>query len=124
MSSISKRVLVIEDDPYIRAAVSEVLQLEGYSVLSAENGEIALERLRKDRETDLILLDLLMPIKDGFQFRLEQEEDPRIAEIPVILMSADENIVEKKIRIGAKAYLKKPIDMDKLLDTVKQHCTF
>lgn len=122
MSSISKKILVIEDDPYIRDAVSEILQLEGYSVLSAENGEAGLEQLRKDRATDLILLDLMMPIKDGFQFRREQEEDPRIAEIPVVLMSADESIVEKKIRIGAKSYVKKPIDMDKLLNTVRQYC--
>jgi CheY-like chemotaxis protein len=68
----------------------------------------------------LILLDLMMPVKDGFAFRAEQESDPRLATIPIVVMSADAHIGEKATKIGARAALRKPIDFDRFFALVRE----
>lgn len=117
----AKRIFVVEDDLHIRESLTEVLEIEGYDVFSAVNGQEALEILHKGEKADLILLDLMMPVKDGFQFRMEQAQDPKISGIPVIIMSANGNLSAKKELDGVKDYLKKPIDLDALLDTINKY---
>ncbi|XXT22232.1 response regulator [Sorangium sp. So ce429] len=116
-----KRILVVDDDPDIRETLAELLQEEGYAVSSAAHGGEALSALRADPRPGLILLDLMMPIMDGWQFRAEQKKDPELASIPVVIISAtgrDEFVSS----LGAAQFLKKPINLEQLLAAVEQHC--
>ena len=119
----SKRILVIEDDRYILETLVELLTEEGYSVSSAVNGEEALTLLKSMIALPhLILLDLMMPIKDGLAFRQEQKCHPKLSEIPVVLMSADGQIDLRRDQLGLKYHLKKPIDLDQILTMMKDLC--
>lgn len=118
-----KPVMVVEDDDDIRTNLQELLEDEGYAVQTARNGEEALSLLRGPGEVPgLILLDVMMPVKDAYGFRREQELEARLATIPVIIMTADSQIESKSIRVGAKGYIRKPIDLDRLLGTVARYC--
>src|SRR5262245_35335645 len=118
-----KRVLIIEDDRSISESLSELLESEGYAVEVAYNGQEGLEALNKAPILPcLILLDLMMPVKDGFQFRAEQLQDPRISQVPVVVMSADGNVQQKKARIGAAEYIRKPVDIEVYLDVIRRVC--
>ena len=118
-----KKILVVEDDESIRESTKDLLELEGYTVECARNGEEGIQALRRGGVLpDLILLDLMMPVKDGFQFRLEQVEDPTLRHIPVVILTADGHVEEKKQRMGATAYIKKPADIDAIIEVVKKCC--
>src|SRR4051794_37746057 len=84
----NKLVLLVEDNDATREAVSLILESDGYQVMTAANGRKALDRLRGGARPDLILLDLMMPVMDGWQFRAEQRRDQVLADIPVIVCSA------------------------------------
>ncbi len=113
---MSRRILVVEDDRYIRDSLRELLEDEGHTVTCAENGARGLAELEAMRPSpDLILLDLMMPVKDGFQFRSEQRADARFAHIPVVVMSADPRLDSRRDALEALAYLRKPVDIDALL---------
>ncbi|MCY1014963.1 response regulator [Pyxidicoccus sp. MSG2] len=113
---MSRRILVVEDDVYIRDSIRELLEDEGHTVVCAENGAQAFAELETMRHSpDLILLDLMMPVKDGFQFRTEQRADARFAHIPVVVMSADPHLESRRSVLDARAYLRKPVDIDLLL---------
>ncbi|MCC6556244.1 MAG: response regulator [Polyangiaceae bacterium] len=115
-----KTILVVDDDQDIRETLTELLQEEGYSVARASHGREALAMLREGSNPSLILLDLMMPIMDGWQFRAEQQSDPALASIPVVVISAmgkDEKIAA----LGAAQLLKKPIRLEQLLDAVARH---
>jgi CheY-like chemotaxis protein len=119
---MAARILVIEDDKDIRKNLKALLESEGYTVDLAENGQIALDLLNKSTDLpDLIILDLMMPVLDGFQFRDAQEKIARIAVIPVVIMTADGHTDEKKYKVGAKAALRKPADVEAILTMVKQN---
>jgi CheY-like chemotaxis protein len=117
-----KRVFIVEDDADIRDSVSELLESEGYGVATAVNGREALEQLRGAAELPgVILLDLMMPDMDGFQFREQQLADDRLRDIPVVLMSAGGELAAKAKTLGAAAHLKKPFfDLDTILQTLAQ----
>lgn len=113
--------MIVEDDLYIAEAITEVLEMEGYEVLKAENGQVALDLLNSTSALpSLILLDLMMPVKDGIQFRAEQTQIPKIADIPILLMSADAHLEIKRQNMGVEKALKKPFDMDVLVQNVNQ----
>src|SRR5438874_8753476 len=84
-----KHILVVDDDPGIVESLKDLLEAEGYHVETASNGREALDMLRARQRPNLILLDLTMPEMDGFEFRDEQEWDPRFSEIPVVVISAN-----------------------------------
>jgi CheY-like chemotaxis protein len=119
-SDAKKRILVVEDDQYIRDSLAELLQDEGYAVDVAKDGQEGLDYLQREDAPDLILLDLMMPIKDGFQFRAEQRQDPRLAKIPVVIFSADTGVNQPNAQFEGAAILKKPVDLDALLSMVRQ----
>jgi signal transduction histidine kinase len=114
----SRSLLVVEDDPDIRDALDSLLTMEGFRVAGCSNGREALDWLRTSPKPDLILLDLMMPVMDGWQFRVAQKGDPQFASIPVLALSAD--ATAKAAAIDAEAYLKKPVDYDTLIDTIDQ----
>jgi two-component system, chemotaxis family, chemotaxis protein CheY len=111
-------VLVVDDDPDILEALAEILEAEGFEVRRARNGEEALERLSPQRP-DLILLDLMMPVMDGWEFSQRMRQRPSVADIPVIVLSADRNVGSKTKEIGAVGYLAKPFELGDLLDMVR-----
>ncbi len=96
------------------------LELEGYQVEVAANGRQALERLTAGMQPCVILLDLMMPVMDGWQFRREQVRSPELAEIPVIVVSAAGR--DRIAEIDANAYLTKPVDLEQLLERVSHYC--
>ena len=109
-------ILLVEDDRSIRVAMQGILEDEGYAVTVAENGRQALERLRASVAPDLIVLDLRMPVMDGWEFRAAQKSDPALARIPVLAVSADGSA--KAAAIDAEAYLRKPLHTDALLNAI------
>jgi CheY-like chemotaxis protein len=116
-----RAVLLVEDDPDIREAIGDVLQEEGYTVAMADTGQQALDQLRgSDRLPDVILLDLMMPVMDGWKFRQEQKQHPAWEAIPVIVLSAVGNTQERAESIGASGCLRKPLDIDELLDMLEK----
>lgn len=117
----SSRILVVEDDVDFRKIVVEVLEQEGFRVHEAENGAEALARLRSPgKRTDLILLDLGMPVMDGEDFRHWQRQDPRLASIPVLVLSADLHARRKAAALGVSGFLSKPFELEQLVATVKR----
>jgi CheY-like chemotaxis protein len=117
---MSAAVLVVEDDPDLRESVCTVLDDAGYTSWPAENGEIALDRAREERPC-VILLDLMMPIMNGWEFRSEQLRDPKLSSIPVVIMTADGRAADKARTLHAD-YLRKPIHLDALLELVNDYC--
>ena len=113
-------VLVVEDDFDLRDALVPILEYEGHRVVSAANGREALDRLHAMPRPSLILLDLMMPVMSGEEFRAEQLRDPALASIPVVVVSAHPSAEEQAARIGAAAVLKKPFDVDELLEQVRR----
>ena len=114
-------VFVVEDDVDTRDMLGRFLELEGFEVELASNGKQALERLSAGVHPCVILLDLMMPVMDGWQFRREQVRDRELAEIPVIVVSAAGR--ERIAEIDANAYLTKPVDLEQLLERVSQYCS-
>ena len=113
-------VLLVEDDFDLRDALIPVLEYDGHNVVGAANGREALERLRTGPEPSVILLDLMMPEMDGPAFRAEQLRDPRLASIPVVVVSADSYAEQKAAAMGASACLRKPVDIDDLLEVIRR----
>jgi CheY-like chemotaxis protein len=112
-------ILIIEDDNAIREMMSQALQIEGYSVSSAANGELALQKLKTEDLPNLILLDLMMPVMDGWQFIKSKKEDQKITAIPVVVVSA---FTERAADLKCEGLIKKPIDLDQLYTMAKRYC--
>lgn len=110
--------MVVEDDPDCLDIVSEILEADGYEVLGAPDGQAALAALHGGRRPRLILLDLMLPIMNGWQFREAQLEDTALAHIPVIVFTAGRDAQGAARSLGAAGFLRKPIDMDDLLAAV------
>jgi len=109
-------VLVVDDEIDIRQAVVEVLAEEGYEVIAACDGVEALAQLRA-HHPDLVLLDLMMPRMSGWEFRAEQQHDPSVSDIPVIVLSA----LGRVSSIEADGFLPKPFDLEDLLSKVRRY---
>ncbi len=109
------RVLVVDDELDIREAVTEVLSYEGHEVVTASDGAEALRKARAV-QPDVVLLDLMMPGMNGWDFRAAQLRDPAIASIPVVVLSA----LGRVSTIDALAFLPKPFGLDDLLDLVRR----
>ncbi len=118
-----KSVMIVEDDFDARESLAAVLSSEGYTVALAEHGQAALEQLRRSPSNFcLILLDLFMPVMNGWAFRDEQVNDADLATIPVVVITADASAARRAAGLGVAATMTKPIDFDRLLKLVDQHC--
>ncbi len=112
-----KKILVVEDNDDIRDAISEALELEGFSVDTARNGKEGLAKLRKTSGPTLVLLDLMMPVMNGWEFL--DAKNLQADRIPVLVISA----VPGNPHIpGALGFLKKPVDLDRLMDFIELYC--
>ena len=115
-------VMIVEDDRDTREMLGRFLELEGFDVRTAANGQLALEALDEDAAApEVILLDLMMPVMDGWQFREHQRRDPRFSDIPVVVVTAA-GPREDIPAISADAWLSKPVDFDRLLATIDSLC--
>ena len=118
-----RNILVVDDDAALRNILVEVLEEEGYRARAACNGMEALEVLRTlPVPPTLILLDMMMPVMDGWAFRAEQRRDPQLSEIPVVIFSAQGRVKEMASQVSASAYLKKPLPLKELLETIEKFC--
>lgn len=112
-------VLVVDDDPDILEALAEILEVEGFESRRARNGREALEKLGP-QTPDLILLDLMMPVMDGWEFAQKLRAIPDFAPPPIIVLSADRNVAAKAGELGAVAHLSKPFELEDLLQLVRK----
>ncbi len=119
MVESDKHILVVEDDPLTRQAMELLLGSAGYSVGCAANGREALDRLGWGRRPWLILLDLQMPLMDGWEFRRRQRQKQSLASIPVILLSAETGLPQHATSLGAAGYFPKPVEFDGLLQALR-----
>ena len=118
MEQSSRRVLVVDDDRAIRGFVAEVLMDEGYEVRTAENGNEALA-LSREWQPDLIVLDLMMPVMDGWTFRARQRQVDELADVPVVVTSAANKLRTDRDVLEPCVLLPKPFHLDDLLGAVQ-----
>jgi CheY-like chemotaxis protein len=121
--SPARVVLVVDDEPDARDVLATVLEEASYKVLRAANGAEALAALTAhDGRCDVILLDLMMPVMNGWDFRRKQKQIPHLADIPVLLMSAGGRIASVRDDLEAADYVTKPVEIPDLLDKVRAQC--
>jgi len=113
------RVVLVEDDRDLARAICAAVEAEGFAIVHLGNGEAGLEYLSNSAPPLLILLDLSMPVVNGWEFRRRQTQDPRIANVPVIVMSAHQTGVLADAA-GVSFYLKKPFAIDTLLGYIRR----
>jgi len=113
----------VDDDPAIGEALAEIVEHFGYQADYARQGERALEMIEAaSPQYDLILLDLMMPGMDGWEFRREQRKRERIAAIPVVIISAADELDRRATEIGAADILRKPISVARLKAVLRGVC--
>ncbi|TMB33127.1 MAG: response regulator [Deltaproteobacteria bacterium] len=115
-------LLLVEDDADVRDAIAATLRDEGYVVAEAENGRLALEWLQRNSDPCLVLLDLWMPVMSGMELRERMVQDPRLAALPLVVVSAAGDGKARAEEMGAIGYLRKPLDLQDLLATVERYC--
>ena len=115
-------LLIVEDDFDIREMLKMFLEGEGYVVHAVANGREALNYLQQEAAPCLILLDLLTPIMDGWELRERLKQDPVLDRIPVVVVSAVSDARRQAGVIGAMVHVRKPVDLNKVLDAVKTFC--
>jgi CheY-like chemotaxis protein len=115
----SHQVLVVEDDEDIRDSLREALESDGYLVTTAEDGKEGLQALDEMPRPCLILLDLMMPVMNGWQFLEKMKENTVLATIPVVVVTA---AGERGNAAKADMLIKKPVDLDHLLSVIKRYC--
>ena len=122
-SALSPCVMVVEDEPDALESILELLRYEGYAAIGARHGEEALELLRAGKRPALILLDLKMPVMDGFEFCDAVAQDDRLAEIPIAVVTASASLDRVPSRRHNAGFFVKPVNFDRLLRVVRTYCT-
>jgi CheY-like chemotaxis protein len=117
---MASSVLVVDDDPNLVRLMSKFLKLEGFAPVPAANGQEALAYLRGGGDVSVILLDLRMPVMDGWAFRQEQRRDPGIANIPIVVLSGVET--ERIDELDAAAAFHKPISFPEVVGVLRRLC--
>jgi CheY-like chemotaxis protein len=116
------RILLIDDDVPSAEALRELLDRAGHRVVCARNGREALVRLRETGSFCVILLDVMMPVMDGFEFREEQLKDPSLASIPIIVITAHGHAGEQTKRLQSERFFQKPFSPPELLRAIRDYC--
>jgi CheY-like chemotaxis protein len=110
--------MVVDDDDDLRATLAEALDIEGYRVISASNGQQALDLLRGGLKPALVLLDLWMPEMDGWQVRHAMQSDPELEGIPIVIMTAAQGQDPASLQVSS--VLQKPVGLTQLIETVER----
>jgi DNA-binding response OmpR family regulator len=119
---MAKKILFIEDEPHLQKAVGEVLKQEGFKIFSALDGEEGIKSAKKEKP-NLILLDLILPKKDGFEVLAELKADQKLKDIPVIILTNLEGTgdIEKALGLGATTYLVKAnYELEDIIKKIKE----
>lgn len=119
------RVLLVEDDPDVQLCVKTILTIRGFEVATAADGAEALAWLRSSGQPkpNLILLDLMMPGMNGFEFRSHMIADPDLSDIPVVVITGAGTLTEQENALLKTEVLRKPLDLPDLLETVDRFCS-
>lgn len=113
-------VMVVDDDDDIRGSLADILSDEGYAVRAAANGREALADLRSGKtRPSVILIDLMMPVMNGYELRTELLRDPELSSIPVVVVSARGTIDQRQV--APAEILRKPVELGVLLETIERH---
>jgi DNA-binding response OmpR family regulator len=115
-------ILIVDDDPAIRDVVSDILEMSDYCVKTACNGAEALDHIRDDRPA-AVLLDLMMPVMDGWEFLREYKDWASAAHVPVVIMSAAQDASHAVDELGAQAFLAKPFEIETILAIIGRVAT-
>jgi len=115
-------VLLVEDDVSLRKSLVALVEAEGHEALSAGNGFEAVELLRHEPTPALILLDLMMPVMNGWAFLKYRNEHPVLSEVPVIVTTAWTEVPGEAEVIGVQGYLRKPLAPREVIDIIRKHC--
>jgi DNA-binding response OmpR family regulator len=117
---MSKRILIVDDEPYIVIPVEFLMRREGYEVAVARDGEAGLDAIRAD-PPDLVILDVMMPKLNGFEVCEAVRADPALASVRILMLTAKGREAEKKkgLELGADAYIPKPFSTHELVETVR-----
>ena len=117
----AKRILLADDEEDIKTVVTMFLESQGYEVLTAFDGLDALEKTRTEKP-DLILLDIMMPVLDGYEVCKRLKEDATTGNIPILILSAAAHVesVDRGLKAGARDYIVKPFEPEKLLEKIEQ----
>ena len=118
MSTSDDYILIVEDDDDIAETIGLILQTRGYRCAIARNGAEALGRLQTDPLPRVVLLDMMMPGMSGSQFLEVQLQDPRIAGIPVVVMTGDPRAEARAAALGVAKFLRKPLGIPELIAAV------
>ena len=120
MIFISKRILIVEDDPSVLRATSYILEKEGYEVLTAMNGLEGLRRAKEDNP-DLLILDVMLPGIDGFEICHRLRIESQTAQLPILMLSAKGQEADRStgLKVGADEYLSKPVERSVLISKVE-----
>ena len=118
---MAKRILVIDDEKDIIEILQAILQHEGYDVITAYDGEEGLRKVA-EQKPDLIVTDIMMPKIDGFAFTQKVKEDPDTCDIPVVMLTAKDQDVDKYkgLSLGVAAYIVKLFDLEELREVIKE----
>ncbi|MES9825535.1 MAG: response regulator [Candidatus Thiodiazotropha endolucinida] len=118
---MTKTILIVDDEPNIVLSVEYLMKREGYQVMTASDGQVAIEMIA-DTRPDLLILDVMMPRKNGFEVCREIRADPALSGLPILMLSAKgrEAEIKKGISLGADAYITKPFSTHDLVDKVNQ----
>jgi CheY-like chemotaxis protein len=123
MMTAAHRIFIVEDEEMIRDSIIEFLDEQGYDAIGAVDGQDALDKLhRAEPRPCLILLDLMMPVMDGRSFREHQLQNPALAQIPVVVFSAYQDVARTASDMNAAGHLAKPLKLPDLLRTIQQYC--
>lgn len=122
MKQRTATILIVDDDAGIRTSLARLLHLEGFRTAEAAHGAEALEYLRHHPAPCVILLDLMMPTMDGWELHRHLQQDPALARIPVVVISAHVSLADMARSLRAFAYFEKPIELDQLVETVERVC--
>jgi CheY-like chemotaxis protein len=114
-----QHILVVDDDPAIRDVVADILEISDYAVQTAVNGAEALEKIRQDQPA-AVLLDLMMPVMNGWEFLRACRQESPCADVPIVVMSAARDASDVADELGAQAFLAKPFELDSVLSVVEQ----
>ena len=115
------KILIVDDDPHIRELASVFLRQAGFDMIEACDGKEALAKLDSVK-VDLFVIDIMMPVMDGCEFRAEQLRDPRLCHIPIVVITAHANIREMEAELKTSGALRKPVSLPVLLAVARLHC--
>ena len=120
--STAAAILIVEDDDTIRETLADLLEFEGYTVATTSNGSEALTYLQTNPAPALILLDLMMPEMSGWEMRSRQLREPKLAAIPVVILSGVHDLRQQATTLAAAGYLPKPLDVNRLFTVIRRYC--